>query len=142
MATIVKCLIILSLDWTLRSNVRWTVNMCWGLGASTNTWPNSLCLRASPVAQLVKNPPATRETWVRSLGGKIPWRRERLPTPVFWPGEFRGLYSPWGHEESDMTERFSLIHLHLGPQAPVRVYASLPSILVLDSTPNKNTMAC
>ena len=28
--------------------------------------------------------------------GKIPWRRERLPTPVFWPGEFHGLYSPWG----------------------------------------------
>ena len=27
--------------------------------------------------------------------GKIPWRRERLPT-VFWPGEFHGLYSPWG----------------------------------------------
>ena len=24
------------------------------------------------VAQLVKNPPAMRETWVRSLGGKIP----------------------------------------------------------------------
>ena len=23
--------------------------------------------------------------------GKIPWRRERLPTPVFWPGEFHGL---------------------------------------------------
>ena len=29
--------------------------------------------------------------------GKIPWRRQRLPTPVFWPGEFHGLYSPWGH---------------------------------------------
>ena len=28
--------------------------------------------------------------------GKIPWRREQLPTPVFWPGEFHGLYSPWG----------------------------------------------
>ena len=27
--------------------------------------------------------------------GKIPWRRKRLPTPVFWPGEFHGLYSPW-----------------------------------------------
>ena len=25
--------------------------------------------------------------------GKIPWIRERLPTPVFWPGEFHGLYS-------------------------------------------------
>ena len=24
--------------------------------------------------------------------GKIPWRRERLPTPVFWPGEFHGPY--------------------------------------------------
>ena len=107
---------------------------------------------ASLVAQLVKNPPAMRETWVKSLGwedplekgkathssilawrspwtvhgvakswtqlsdfhftslvaqlvknlsamqrpgfdpwvGKIPWRRGRLPTPVFWPGEFHG----------------------------------------------------
>ena len=27
--------------------------------------------------------------------GKIPWRREWLPTPVFRPGEFHGLYSPW-----------------------------------------------
>ena len=35
-------------------------------------------------------------------------RRERLPTPVFWPGEFHGLYSPWGHRESDMTEQLSL----------------------------------
>ena len=26
--------------------------------------------------------------------GKIPWRREKLPTPVFWPGEFHELYSP------------------------------------------------
>ena len=57
---------------------------------------------ASLVAQLVKNPPAVQETWV--LVGKIPWRRERLPTSVFWPGEFHGLYNLWGHEESDMTE--------------------------------------
>ena len=40
--------------------------------------------------------------------GRFPWRRERLPTPVFWPGEFDGLYSPWGHKESDRTERLSL----------------------------------
>ena len=49
---------------------------------------------ASLVAQLVKNLPAMQEPgfdpWVR----KIPWRRERLPTPVFWPGKFHGLYSP------------------------------------------------
>ena len=35
--------------------------------------------------------------------GKIPWSRERLPTPVVWPGEFRGLYSPWGRKELDLT---------------------------------------
>ena len=58
----------------------------------------------SLVAQLVKNTPAMQETWV----GKIPWRRERLPTPVFWPGEFHGLYSLWGHKESDTTEQLSL----------------------------------
>ena len=42
--------------------------------------------------------------------GKIPWRRERLPTPVFWPGEFHGLYSPWGRKDSDTTEQLSLHH--------------------------------
>ena len=35
------------------------------------------------------------DPWV----GKIPWRRARLPTPVFLPREFHG---PWGHKESDM----------------------------------------
>ena len=39
--------------------------------------------------------------------GRFPWRRERLPTPVFWPGEFHALYSPWGRKESDMTEQIS-----------------------------------
>ena len=34
--------------------------------------------------------------------------RESLPAPVFRRGEFRGLYSPWGHKESDTTERLSL----------------------------------
>ena len=52
---------------------------------------------ASLVAQLVKNPPVMQidlgsipglwkiETCIR----KIPWRREMLPIPVFWPGEVR-----------------------------------------------------
>ena len=48
---------------------------------------------ASLVAQLVKNPPAMRETWVQSLGWEDPLEKERLPTPVFWPGEFHGLQS-------------------------------------------------
>ena len=44
------------------------------------------------------------DPWVR----KIPWRRERLPTPVSRPGEFHELFSPWGCKESDITKRLSL----------------------------------
>ena len=51
------------------------------------------------LTQLVKNLPAMQlpgfDPWV----GKIPWRRERLPTPIFWPGEFHGVYSSRGHKE-------------------------------------------
>ena len=38
-----------------------------------------------------------------SGSGRFPWRRERQPTSVFWPGESHGLYGPWGHKESDTT---------------------------------------
>ena len=62
---------------------------------------------ASLIAQLVKNLPAMRETGFDPCVGKIPWRRERLPTPVFWPGEFHGLYSPLGSKESDTTFTFT-----------------------------------
>ena len=66
-------------------------------------------VRASLVAQMVKNPPVMQETrfdpWVR----KIPWRREWLPVSVVLPGESNGQrspagYSPWGSKEWDMTE--------------------------------------
>ena len=47
--------------------------------------------------------------------GKIPSRRERLPTPVFSPEEFHGLYMGskgsqrvhWGRKQSDKTEQLS-----------------------------------
>ena len=49
--------------------------------------------KITTIAQLVKNPPAMQErsrfhSWVR----KIPWRRDRLPTPVFlgFPGGWVG----------------------------------------------------
>ena len=67
---------------------------------------------------MVKNPPAIQETQETQHGfdpwvGKIPWRRKWQPTPIFLPGEFQGQrslagYSPWGHKESDMTERLTL----------------------------------
>ena len=37
-----------------------------------NTTLNLKILRASPVAQMVKNPPAMWETWVQSLGREDP----------------------------------------------------------------------
>ena len=63
---------------------------------------------ASLIAQLIKNLAAIQETCFDSWVGKIPWRKEQLPTPVFWPGEFHGLYSPWGHNEWDTTEHLPL----------------------------------
>ena len=64
---------------------------------------------ASLVAQTVKNLPTVQETWVQSLVGKIPWRREWQLTPIFLPGESYeqrnlGGYSPYVSKESDTTE--------------------------------------
>ena len=46
---------------------------------------------------------------------KIPWRRKWQPIQVLLPGESHGQrslagYSPWGHKESDTTERLSTTH--------------------------------
>ena len=53
------------------------------------------------------------DPWV----GKIPWRKEWQPTPVFFPRKFHGQrnlagYSPWGHKESETTEGLSHTHTH------------------------------
>ena len=65
---------------------------------------------ASPMAQRARNPPATQETQVQSLGWEDspgegngnPLQYSRLENPH---GQ-RSLagYSPWGHKESDTTE--------------------------------------
>ena len=46
-------------------------------------------------------------SWVR----KILWGRERQPTPVFWPGEFHGLYSPWGDRAGHDRATFNFMYL-------------------------------
>ena len=58
---------------------------------------------ASPVAQLAKNLLQCRKPGFDPWIGKIPWRRERLPTTVFWPREVYG-----GRKELDMTEQLYL----------------------------------
>ena len=60
----------------------------------------------SLVAQTVKNLPVIRRPGFDPWVGKIPWRREWLPTPVFLPGESVGQrslvnHSQWDHSELD-----------------------------------------
>ena len=61
------------------------------------------------VQMMAKNLPAMQETQFKPWVGRIPWRREYLPTSVFLPGEFHGEmslvgYSLWGCKELDITE--------------------------------------
>ena len=65
------------------------------------------------------------DPWVR----EIPWRRERLPTAVFWPEEFHGLYSPWGHKQSDTTKQLSHKHMYAAAAAAaVKSVHSCPTL--------------
>ena len=50
-------------------------------------------LQAFLVAQMVKNPPAMRETWVRSLGWEGPLEEAMATHSRFLPGD-----SPWTEE--------------------------------------------
>ena len=42
--------------------------------------------------------------------GRSPGEGNSYPL-LFWPGEFHGLYSPWGRKESDTTERLLLYNV-------------------------------
>ena len=70
--------------------------------------------RASLVAQMVKNLPAMRETWTQSLGWEDPLGKGIATHSNILTGEFHGQrslegYSPWGHNESDMTEATKIL---------------------------------
>ena len=72
------------------------------------------------------------DSWV----GKIPWRREWLLTPVFWPGESHGLFSPCGHKESYTTEWLSLhFNNHLYQPIVFEMRHSLATTLWPDCDP-------
>ena len=67
------------------------------------------------MAQMVKRLPAMREIRVRFLGWEDPLEKEMaiysstLAWKIPWMEEPDRLYSPWGHKESDTTER---LHFH------------------------------
>ena len=82
-------------------------------------------IRASLVAQAVKNLPAMQETWVPSLGQEDSLEKGMATHSVVLLGESHGQrslvgYSPSGRKESDTTERLTLSleesdSKHLGP---------------------------
>ena len=53
-------------------------------------------MRVSLIGEMVKNPPAMQETWVRSLGWEDPLE-EGMATPVLLPGESNGQRSLAGY---------------------------------------------
>ena len=85
-----------------------------------NTFRMVYNISASLVIQLVKNPPAMRETWVWSLGWEDPQEKGKLPTAIFWPGEFLGLTI---HGVAKSQTRLSDFHF----QAPCCVSTLTPS---------------
>ena len=63
----------------------------------------------------------TQETWVQSLGREDPLEEEMATHSSILSGKSHGQrtlagYSPWGHKESDPTERLSM-HKGSGNQA-------------------------
>ena len=83
--------------------------MKWRLDHS-NLNPTGVAL----VAQMAKEQHLQhRRPGFNSWVGKIPWRGEWQPTPLFLIGKSLGPrslvgYSPWGHRELDTTERLTL----------------------------------
>ena len=66
---------------------------------------HSSVLGTSLVAQMIKNLPAMKETWVQSLVRKDPFEKSMATnsSPVFLPGKSQGQknllgYSPWDHK--------------------------------------------
>ena len=98
-----------------REKGREQINIQRSLGLSNFFYKgsDSKCFWASLVTQIVKQCRRPRfNPWVR----KSRWRREWLPTPIFFPGEFHGQrslvgYNSWGCKGSDTMEQRTLVHV-------------------------------
>ena len=96
-------------------------------------------IHTSLVDQMVKNLHAVSpgfDLFVR----KTLWRREWLPIPVFFPGEFHGQrnlvgYSPWGCKELDMIVWLTLLlFIPIVGTMPFMVHTSFTGICGNDTT--------
>ena len=77
-------------------------------------------MSSSLEAQTVTRLSTMQETWVRSLGRKIPWRRKRQPTPVLLPRKIPWTEEPGrlqsigslgvGHDQETSLSLFTFMH--------------------------------
>ena len=79
--------------------------VCFGVGGKAEYVCSSFSLLGFPGGSVGKEFACNEGDLVWSLGWEDSWRREWLPTPVVWPGEFHGQrslagYRPWGRKES------------------------------------------
>ena len=94
--------------WTLGA-LGAEVSCAWGREVAEEKETPCLLLRASLVAQTLKNLPAVQETWVQSPGWEDTLEKDIATHSSFLPGKFYGQrslvgYSPWSPKELDTTE--------------------------------------
>ena len=82
-------------------------------GEAGAPWPEGFIVWSSVEEPRIRNNPDSTGNYVDPWVGKIPWRRERLPTPVFWPGEFHALYCLWGRKSGTRLNDFHFSSLIL-----------------------------
>ena len=96
-------------------------------------------------AQMVKNLPPMQETWVQSLSGKDPLQKGMAThfSILAWRIPQRSLegYSPWDHEESDMTEWLTLslvqsLLSHIRSRMSIQLFLRATKILSNKKTNN------
>ena len=103
------------LPWEWKCPAQWTVPAphgpccleCW----LQNCWV-FLHLRGLPSSSAGEESAcnAVSRPWFDSWVRKVPWRREWLPTPVFWPDEFQGLYTLWSCRVRHNWATFTSLH--------------------------------
>ena len=85
-----------------------TMVVAWSLRCACPIQGHRVAIRASLITQTVKNPPATWETQVQSLGQDDPLEKRLTIHFSILAWEFHEQsYSPCGHKESDMTEQLT-----------------------------------
>ena len=87
--------------------IKWPVKICYKLKGIKNREVDSDIKevpRASLVAQLVKNLPTMRETWVRSLGWEDPLEKGKATHSSILAWRIHALHTPSGLKESDTAE--------------------------------------